>query len=228
MVDPSLRKIGERSSHANHMRPAPNGLGSGRISITRIGSPLKPSRCQGASRHSHSSQGRIGCPHRTRLLGDRERRQSPCRDQAETERDCGKQTNRRTIHAWSYHAHPTYISWPDLVLDFANSKRPLTLVKWRVYWKATAQLRRCQAVFGGSDNPCARNAVRKCILSVFASAAAPCFATKSFAAASTALLAPFGNSIAYDFSKSASRLTNSSRARIEAAATARSSSARCF
>lgn len=78
-----------------------------------------------------------------------------------------------------------------------------------------------------AGNLCARNAVRKCILATLCNAPTPCWRNNSLATASTLAPAPFGNSTANSFPKSSSRLTNSSRARIEAAATAKSSSALC-
>ena len=78
---------------------------------------------------------------------------------------------------------------------------------------------------GGSGRPCARKALRKCILATFESFSAPCRLTKSLADSSTAPEAPFGSLMPNCFSNAASRDTNSCRARIEAAATARSASA---
>src|SRR5687767_9753488 len=58
-----------------------------------------------------------------------------------------------------------------------------------VHWMA----HRLHSTFGGSGRPCARNAVRKCILATFGRFSTPCFAMNSFAAASTIADAPFGS-----------------------------------
>src|SRR5579862_6112928 len=84
------------------------------------------------------------------------------------------------------------------------------------------------SVFGGSGNPCARNAVRKCIFATFVNSFAPNLSTNSFAATSTAADAPFGNFIPYFVSNAPKRVTNSFLAKIDAAATAISSSALCL
>src|SRR5262245_32437116 len=80
------------------------------------------------------------------------------------------------------------------------------------------------SLFGGSGSPWARLAVRKWTLATFGRLSAPCLATNSFAAASTAADAPLGSSISNCFSSLAIRETNSLRARMDAAATAMSSS----
>src|ERR1019366_10098724 len=61
--------------------------------------------------------------------------------------------------------------------------------------------RRRHSTFGGSGRPCARRAVRKCILATLARPSGPCLVANSLAAASTAADAPLGNFAPDSFSK---------------------------
>src|ERR1051325_490162 len=66
------------------------------------------------------------------------------------------------------------------------------------HWSLVIRLRtlgylRRHSLRGGSGNPWARRAVRKCILATLGSFSTPCLERNSLAAASTAAEAPLGN-----------------------------------